>query len=124
MAIDQTDWTGAVHDRESTADLIVEVPLQPSPQGGSGTFLASLSDGERWWVKPLNNPQSPRVPTNELVVGRGGITISAPVCEVVLAEIPQDIVGWAFRPGCVLEVGLACASKHVVNAQEIRNLEY
>ena len=56
MAVELEDWRGLVRGRVALPDaLVVEQPLQPSPSGGSGTFLAVLSDQQRWWVKPQNN---------------------------------------------------------------------
>lgn len=125
MAVERDDWNGLVAGRsDPVAPLVVELPLTPSPAGGSGTFLAEASDRRRWWVKPQNNLQGPRVIVTEYVVASAGYLIGAPVCEVAVVEIPEEIAGWEFRPGAHLEPGLAHASLAVDDAQEARALEY
>ena len=98
--------------------------MAPSTTGGSGTFLARASDGGRWWVKPQNSPQGPRVTVTEFIAGKLGAMIDAPVCEVAVLRIPDELVGWEFRPGLFLEAGLACGSAHVEGAVEQRALLY
>ena len=104
--------------------LVVEMPLQPSAAGGSGTFLAQLSDRRRWWVKPQNNFQGPKVIVTEHIVARAGALIGAPVCEVAIAQIPDEIVGWEFRAGAGLQAGFAHASLAVDDAHEARTLDH
>ncbi len=106
-----------------TPPLVVELPLAPSPAGGSGTFLAEASDKRRWWVKPQNNLQGPQVVVTEYLVASAGHLISAPVCEVAIVEIPEEIAGWEFRPGARLEPGFAHASLAVEDALEARVLD-
>ena len=96
--------------------------LQPSPRGGSGTFLAADSDGLQWWVKPLNNLQGERVAVTEAIVGAAGRLIGAPVCETAVVVLPEELRGWEFRPGSHLEPGLAHASRAVDTAVEDRQL--
>ena len=126
MPIEHQEWDGLIRGRTDPGNpLVIEVPLQPSPNGGSGTFLAEASDKHRWWVKPLNNLQGPKVIVTEYIVGwAGAVIIGAPVCEVTAVRIPEDISGWEFRPGARLEPGLACASRAIDDAQEVRALEY
>ncbi len=125
MAAELDDWRGLVSQRIDPTDaLVIEQPLVASPSGGSGTFLAVASDRRRWWVKPQNNPQGPRVLIAENVVGRVGALIAAPVCEVAVVRIPKELDGWEFRPSAKLEPGVAHASLAVSDAQEVRQLEY
>ena len=125
MAVGREEWEGLIRGRAHPNDvLVVDVPLQPSPRGGSGTFLAEASDNQRWWVKPQNNLQGAKVVVTEYVVGSAGRVIEAPVCEVKLARIPPEIAGWEFRPGATLTPGIACASRAVEGAFESRNLEH
>lgn len=125
MAVERSEWKGLVDGRsDPQAPLVVELPLAPSPAGGSGTFLAEASDSRRWWVKPQNNLQGPQVIVTEYVVASAGRLLGAPVCEVAIVEVPEEIVGWEFRPGAHLEAGLAHASLAVDNVQEARTLEY
>ncbi len=125
MATELEDWRGLVRGRIDAHDgLVVDMPLAPSPTGGSGTFLAVASDRQRWWVKPLNNLQGPMVTVTEQLVGRAGALIGAPVCDVALVLIPSELVGWEFRHDAKLEAGLAHASLAVDDALEVRQLEY
>lgn len=98
--------------------------LQPSPAGGSGTFLAADSEQAQWWVKPLNNLQGERVTVTEAIVGAVGQMIGAPVCETVVVTLPEALRGWEFRPGHGLEPGLAHACKAVEGAVEDRQLRF
>jgi hypothetical protein len=67
------------------------LPLQQSKSGGSGSFLVRVDDGRRYWCKCLDNPQSPRVPINEQIVGRLGSYLGVAVCEVSLIRIPPEL---------------------------------
>jgi hypothetical protein len=66
--------------------------------------------GGSWWVKPITNPQGPRVPVIEYVVGRLGRLIASPVCEVAIVEISPDIATAA------VPAGLAHGSKDVAGS--------
>jgi hypothetical protein len=77
-----------------------------------------------YWIKTLNNLQSPRVPVNEHVVGSIGALIGAPTCRVKLIEITQENVGWEFRPGRLLELGIANGSESFSGAAEVNSLSY
>jgi hypothetical protein len=96
--------------------------MTPSTNGGSGSFQVRASDGGRWWLKPINNLQSPRVTINEYLVGRVGALCGAPVCNVKLILIPEEFAGWQFRPGHHLVAGIANASQEVRAAREDRAL--
>ena len=99
--------------------------LQPSPRGGSGTFLAADGGQRQWWVKPLNNLQGERVTVTEAIVGAVGQLIGgAPVCETAIATVPEAPRGWEFRQGSRLEPGLAHACRAVDTAVEDRRLLY
>jgi hypothetical protein len=89
------------------------VPVQQAQGGGSGSFLVRADDGERYWCKVVNNPQDPRVPTNEEVVARLGQLIGVAVCASSLVWIPADLVGWEFISGRFLEEGWAHGSRPV-----------
>jgi hypothetical protein len=126
MPVEHDEWRGLLGSRGDPADgvLLIEQPLTQSSEGGSGVFLARASDGQRWWVKPENNFQSPKVVATEYLVGKLGHLIGAPTCEVRIARIPDEIAGWEFRPGATLEAGFAHASRDVENAQLMRALEH
>src|SRR5215212_1969725 len=67
------EWRGLFDSRsDSEVDLLIEQPLRPSVDGGSGVFLARASDGQRWWVKPENNLQGSKVIVTEFLVGSFG----------------------------------------------------
>lgn len=123
--MDREGWRGLLEGRrDPKSPPLIEVALQPSTRGGSGTFLAADSDQRQWWVKPLNNRQGGKVVVTEHVVGKAGALIGAPVCEVAVVELPAELTGWEFRPGAVLEPGLAHGSAAVVAALEDRGLSY
>lgn len=125
MPIERDEWQGLVTGRGEPDDpLVVEVPLRPSPAGGSGRFslpyLTAADGGSSYrticrrrkslwrstlWVRPV-------------------VSLGAPTCEVALVRIPNELAGWEFRPGAGLLPGLACASVHVDAAQESRSLDY
>ena len=127
MENDRAHWNGllAGQRQSNTVDvLVIETPLQQSPRGGSGVFLAADTSNQQWWVKPLNNMQSERVTITEAVIGAVGRIIGAPVCETEVVMIPEELRGWEFLPGRLLEPGLAHASRAVEMAIESRELLY
>jgi len=118
-------WVGLVRDRRPwRSRKVVAAPLQPSSAGGSGAFLALTRDGERYWVKTLNNLQGQRVVITEQIVGRAGTLIDAPVCPVATLYIPKALAGWEFRPGRFLEAGFAHGSLALDTCIERRGLEF
>lgn len=103
--------------------VLATAPLQRSTAGGSGSFLVLADDGERYWCKVVNNPQSPRVPANEQIIARFGELISAPVCMPRLVRIPAALAGWEFRPGLTLVEGWAHGSLALDPVVETRSLD-
>ena len=125
MAVEFDTWSGVVAGRGDPVDPpVIEVPIKPSPRGGSGTFLAADQDGNQWWVKPLNNNQGERVTVTEAIVAAVGALIDAPVCDSAIVFLPPEIEGWEFRAGSAIESGFAHASRGVANAVEDRALKY
>jgi len=123
--VQRSNWTGVLTGRRSlVAELSLQAPLQADNRGGSGAFLGLGSDGERYWIKTLNNLQGPRVPTTEQIVARAGSLIGAPACVVRTIEIPAALAGWEFRPGARLEAGVAHASLQVEPVAETRALDH
>jgi hypothetical protein len=123
MLVERNIWDGAIGGPRPTARRTKIVGLaRTQVQSGSGAFLAFTAEGDRWWVKPQNNPQGPRVPVTELIVGMAGALIGAPVCEVAVIEIPPELEGAEFRPGFALQAGLASGSRHVEGVLEHRDL--
>ena len=121
-------WDGLLSgSRTDEADVTLVMPDPNATQknrhsGGSKPLLGRADDGNRYWVKPLNNPQGPKVPVTEQIVGRIGLLIDAPVCEVRTIEIPDAIAqgNWKYAPNQPLEPGIAHASQNVGNANEQR----
>lgn len=100
------------------------LPLQQSKAGGSGAFLVAADDGRRYWCKCVENPQSPRVPINEQLVGRLGQLIEVATCEVTLIRLPPELADWEFRRGRKLVPGYAHASVAVPTAIETRSIRH
>ncbi len=94
--------------------------LKQSSSGGSGAFLVRSDDERRYWCKVLNNPQDPRVPINQQLVGRLGKWLGSAVCEASPVRIPSDLLGWEFRQGRKLEQGIAHGSRALEHAVETR----
>lgn len=72
----------------------------------------------------MNNRQGGRAVVTEQVVGRAGALIGAPVCEVAIVEIPEELAGWRFLPDRRLEPGFAHGSAAVEQAIEEPILSY
>ena len=106
---------------DQTADVSAVLPLRQST-GGSGSFLVAADDGKRYWCKPLNNQQGPRVPITEQIVARFGALIGVAVCEPQLVLL-DGIVGYEFRAGRFVEPGWAHGSLAVQPVLETRALE-
>lgn len=123
--VQRADWDGAFKgQRPTNAEVILKVALQKSSSGGSGAFLGLADDGQRYWIKPLNNAQGERVPITEQIVGRMGNFLGAPTCEIRTIFISEEFAGWEFRPSRKLETGIAHASLHVENAIFTRALDH
>jgi hypothetical protein len=111
-------------DWEQPSGVRAVAPLQKSDRGGSNSFLVLADDQARYWCKALNNGQSPRVPVNEQIVGRLGKLVGIPVCDTTLVEIPEDLAGWEFAGGRMLEPGWVHGSKAVESAVETHALDH
>lgn len=124
MLVERQEWVGIVRGRRvAEAEVSLKAPLQSGSRGGSGAFLGLAEDDRRYWIKPLNNLQGPRVPITEQIVGRAGALIGAPTCTVRTIAISPDFTGWEFRPGHRLEAGIAHASLLVEPVVETGTLE-
>jgi hypothetical protein len=120
------DWEGLIGNRVDPDDAVrIVAPLGPSPGGGgSMPFLALDDQRQRWWLKVLNNPQGGKVLVTDHVVAQLGCLIDAPVCEVAIAHVPEELAGFEYTQGRYLEPGLAHGSRHVEDAVEIRGLAH
>lgn len=124
MAVTRADWNGLVAAaRIDEADISLIAPLAQSSRGGSGAFQGRGDDGNRYWLKPLNNCQGPMVPATEQIIGRVGELIGAPTCIARTARIPTQLAGWEFRPGHALASGIAHASLAIENAVETHQMQ-
>lgn len=99
------------------------LPLRQSTGGQAGSFLVAADDGKRYWCKPLNNLQSPRVPITEQIVGRLGRLIGVGVCEPQLVLL-DGLAGWEFRAGHFVDPGWAHGSLAVEPVLETRSLDF
>lgn len=120
------EWTGLVAGTRADAarsDRIVELamPLQESRTGVSGTFLGLGVDGRRWWVKPPAQRELEQALVTEFIVAELGRLIDAPTCRNAIIRIPEDLIGWEFRPGKCLVAGLGHGTLHVEDAIEKRS---
>lgn len=111
--------------RDDDVGLYLRRPLSANDgtQGTAGSFLGLGSDGQRYYVKPINNRQCPQVCYTELAIARLGHTIGAPVCRVVPMRLTEDVAGWRFVADRALEPGIASASLEIVGAVESRTLD-
>lgn len=124
-SITRPDWNGLLKDQRPAApDIELKATLQKSSEGGSGAFLGLADDGQRYWIKTINNAQGERVPITEQIVGRIGSLIDAPTCRVQTIGIDSNFVGWEFKSGKKLEQGIAHASLHVEDAVLNRALDH
>lgn len=123
MAHDFGAWTGSLRgSRSNDVELRLEAVLGESEGGGSGSFPASASDQARWYVKPQNNGQGPKVIVTEYLVSAAGELVGAPVCEVQPIAIPHELAGHRFVTGIELQAGIASASRAVGDCVEDRSL--
>jgi len=112
-------WEGILHSRRhSGVEVTLRAPISQAHAGGSCPFLGAGNDGHRYWIKPLNNQQSPRVPITEQIVGRIGTLIDAPVCSVKLIEITEECSDWEFMADRLLEPGIAHGSQQISGARD------
>lgn len=106
-------WDGLLNNsRSNQCDLFVDAILiaMSDERGGSVPFQVRATDGERYWVKQIANPQSARSPVTEQVIAGCGRLIGAPVREVRLISIPEELDGEKLSSGVVLTSGIAHAS--------------
>jgi hypothetical protein len=107
--------------RPDAVDLGIKGILGPSqPSSGSRAFPVLASDGCRWYVKVLNNPQGGQVLVTEYLVSAVGGLIDAPVCEVRPIAISEDFAGYQVPNGPRLDVGIANASLAIADVAEMR----
>ena len=111
--VDRDAWTGVIRRDPVGPVLQLDVPIQQSAQGSSGTYRALCSDGKEWWVKPINQLQGGKTIVNDQVLARVGLLIAAPVCKVSLVEVTADTEGFEFRPGQFTVAGLSHGSAHI-----------
>ena len=122
----RSHWIGALAGKRTNATtLSLVLPVKRGTSGTSGAFLAVASDDLRYWIKPLNNLQDPRVCVTEQIVGRIGHLLGAPTRRVATINIP-DMKGWKFvadNDAAVLLPGIAHASLDLPSVIETSQLE-
>ena len=98
--------------RNDRCDIQMEaiISAESDDRGGSRPFHASATNGQTYWIKQVDNPQSPRVPVTEHIIAACGRLIGAPVREYCLIEIPKEFDGDRLSNGTVLRKGIAHAS--------------
>lgn len=128
MTLQEADWQGLITGGRATESQwrVQAILPQLAPEGGSHPLLVQGTDGvvtRRFWVKPLRNGQgSERVPITEQIVGRVGALVGAPVCEVVLLEVPAELDGEPTGRPSRLTVGFEHGSGDIADAQLVRDL--
>jgi hypothetical protein len=100
------------HDRDPS-EFFLQAPVAQQSVGNAGSFIGLGSDGQRWRVKVPDNPQTPKTLVSDLIVGKLGPLIGAPVCEVAVIWIGEECAGWEYRPGSTLRASWAFASLEV-----------
>jgi hypothetical protein len=99
------------------------LPLRKSTHGVSASFMVRADDGGDYWCKAVNNPASPRIPTNEQIAARLGAMIGVSVTTPVLVNL-DGLTGWEFHPGRRVEPGWAHGGTAVEGAFELRTLDH
>jgi hypothetical protein len=117
---DLDHWDGAIQDRSDEAELdLVVVETEETKNrrgdGGSKPVIVRASDGNSYWLKPVNNNQGEMVPVTEQIVGRAGQLIGAPVAGVRTIYIPPEAEGQAsdVQKNYKLKEGIAHGSRDV-----------
>ena len=118
-----SDWEGLVSHRTDDLDGVGLVsPGTDVTTSWAGPFRGIASDNQEYFIKtlqscPFGQGSSLAV---ELVVGRLGQIINAPVCISRLVRIPASLDNWEIRPGVILKEGWAHGSLAVERAQLVR----
>ncbi len=123
--VTREDWKGVVRETRSATDALRLIGWDHNPEGGTGGSKALIGraiDGNRYWVKQIDNPKSHMVPVNEQIVARCGALIGAPVCTVALIEIPASLSG--IVSGVRVKAGVAHGSLEVPDTIPSYSLDY
>nr|WP_109774845.1 HipA family kinase [Quadrisphaera granulorum] len=72
-------------------------------------------DEQQWWVKHETRTSGKSL-VNELVVGRLGKLIGAPVCDVALIDLASNLLPYELRSGELVRAGTCVASRHLGDA--------
>ena len=108
-----TDWYGKLSGQRTDAcalQMQAVLNAESEDRGGSRPCHVAADDGQTYWIKQVNNPQSARVPVTEQVIAACGLLIGAPVRETRLIGIPADFEGEKLMNGTVLGQGIAHGS--------------
>lgn len=90
----RTWWDGRLAPlrSEDSADATIIATVQQS-DAGSRPLLCIADDGQPYWVKFSNNPQSTQTLVPEVVVPALAALIDAPTITPVRLAVPNDLVG-------------------------------
>lgn len=121
------EWVGLIEgQRRDEADVVFESMYTPSPRGASGAFRGYSVDGDRYFIKPTNNPVDERTTVTDQIVGRVAELIEAPVPPVftmLIPELPGDeLVYYCSRRA--LQPGIAHASLEIRDSEDTRILQF
>jgi hypothetical protein len=76
----------------SSPEFVTAVEQIRRMRGGSQAHLMRCSDGHFYVVKFRNNPQSPRVLTNEYLAGKLARLLGLPCPNVCLIDVKEDLI--------------------------------
>lgn len=111
--VERQEWQGLVRGRtDDGIALSLRAPLGQGTPTAASPFMGLLDDGEQWWVKaPF--PGMTRALVTELVVGKVGAMIGAPVCQVEAVHIPPALLPHEVAPGKPLVAGIGSATRNL-----------
>lgn len=121
MVVELADWEGLVDARHDDFDDLRAVAVVGAAEPTwSGPFRVAASDGRQYFVKSLDTCPAgqQRSLVSEHVIARAGRLIGAPMCDVSLIRIPDELAGYEVRSGVELSAGLAHASMALSRADE------
>lgn len=114
----RTWWNGRLAPlrADGIADATIVATVKRS-DAGSRPLLCIADDGQRYWVKFSNNPQSTQTLIPEAVVPALGALIGAPTIAPARLAVPKDLVGETYDNAGLHRIppGLAHGSPLVEN---------
>lgn len=121
--VERREWDGLlVNMPANPSQTTLKAILRASTQGATRSFVGLGQDRAQYWIKTTTNPLGPQVLVKEQVVARVGALIDAPVCPVVVIDIPQEFDGSTVG-GLRLEAGPAHGTRNIANGLDTRELD-